>query len=366
MRILYLTDRLSVRGGADQHLAQVTSQAERAGHRVSIGFGRDGQPPPEIADVEKLRIPGLGSRIDSESRLDGLTRALDRADVIHVQNVMNPTVLERATERGRVIVTVQDHRFFCPGPGKTMPDGSVCNQPMSDEVCSVCLTDPTYRRSMVDLTCRRLASLVGARIVVLSRYMAGELAGLGLHGARVIPPWIETGPSRSNAGSTVLLGGRLVRHKAVLDGWRAWDRAGRPLPMIIAGAGPLEAGFDGALKLGWLPREALLAQLRACRVLLFPARWQEPFGMLGIEALAQGTPVIVAARGGISDWSGRGCINVEPGDVSRMAAAVQDLASDPGKAIALGRDGQVFVRERFAREPIMRLLLDLYEEVAES
>jgi len=88
--------------------------------------------------------------------------------------------------------------------------------------------------------------------------------------------------------------------------------------------------------------------------------------MLGIEALAQGTPVIVAARGGISDWSGRGCINVEPGDVSRMAAAIQDLASDPGKAIALGRDGQVFVRERFAREPIMRLLLDLYEEVAES
>ena len=366
MRILYLTDRMSVRGGADHHLAQVVSQAAQAGHRVSIAFGRGGQPPPEIADVERLRIPGLGGRVDSESRLGGLARALNRADVVHIQNVMNPTVLDRATERGRVIVTVQDHRFFCPGPGKTMPDGSVCTKPMGDEVCSACLTDPTYRRNMVDLTRRRLASLTGAHIVVLSRYMAGELADAGLDHARVIPPWVEIGPSRSDAGSTVMLGGRLVRHKAVLDGWRAWDRAGRPLPLVLAGAGPLEAEFDGASKLGWLSREDLLTELRACRLLLFPARWQEPFGILGLEALAQGTPVVVAACGGTSDWSAHGCIEVEPGDVSRMAAAIEELASDPERATTLGREGQELARERFAKEPVTRALLGLYDEVAAS
>jgi glycosyltransferase involved in cell wall biosynthesis len=366
VRVLYLTDRLSVRGGADQHLAQVVSQTVRTGHRVSIAFGRGGQAPREIDDVERLRIPGLGSRVDSGSRLDGLGRALDRADVVHVQNVMNPSALERATKRGRAVVTVQDHRFFCPGPGKTVPDGSACARPMGDDECAVCLTDRAYRRTMLGLTRRRLAALGGARIVVLSRYMAGELAAVGVHRARVIPPWVEPGPIRSGAGSAVMLGGRLVRHKAVLDGWRAWDRAGRPLPLVVAGAGPLEAELDGAVKLGWLDRGDLLTELRACRVLVFPARWQEPFGMLGLEALAQGTPVIAATGGGTSDWSARGCIEVEPGDVPRMAAAIEELAADPERAAALGRQGQVFVRERFAREPLAKALLDLYEEVAAS
>ena len=88
--------------------------------------------------------------------------------------------------------------------------------------------------------------------------------------------------------------------------------------------------------------------------------------MLGVEALAQGTPVLVAAGGGTSDWSARGCVRVVPGDVPRMAAAIEELAADPERAAELGRQGQVFVRERFARAPLVKALLDLYEEVAAS
>ena len=44
------------------------------------------------------------------------------ADVVHVQNVMNPTALTRLVSSGRAVVTVQDHRVFCPGPGRTPPD----------------------------------------------------------------------------------------------------------------------------------------------------------------------------------------------------------------------------------------------------
>jgi glycosyltransferase involved in cell wall biosynthesis len=366
VRVLYLTDRLSVRGGADHHLAQVAAAAAEAGHRVRVAFGRDGEPPPGIADLERFRIPGLGSRVESQSGLDGLAEELHRSDLVHLQNIMNPTVLERASERGRILVTVQDHRFFCPGPGKTMPDGSVCAKPMDDAPCGTCLPEDGYRRAMVRLTRRRRASLVGARLVVLSHYMAGELAAVGLPGARVIPPWVEVAPNRSEAGSTVMMGGRLVRHKAILDGWRAWDRAGRPLPLVVAGAGPLERELQGALTRGWLNRTDLLLALGSSRMLLFPARWQEPFGMLGIEALSQGTPVIAAAGGGSSDWSGRGCITVDPGDVRRMATAIENLAFDPERALALGRDGRDFVGESFAREPIARQLLDLYDEVASA
>jgi len=100
--------------------------------------------------------------------------------------------------------------------------------------------------------------------------------------------------------------------------------------------------------------------------LLFPARWQEPFGMLGPEALAQGTAVIVAEAGGTGDWSGSGCIRVRPGDVRSMAAAIERLADDPGCTLELGRDGQAAVGRLFSRDRIASALAELYRRVASS
>jgi glycosyltransferase involved in cell wall biosynthesis len=99
-------------------------------------------------------------------------------------------------------------------------------------------------------------------------------------------------------------------------------------------------------------------------MVLFPARWQEPFGILGVEALAQGTPVVVADRGGTSEWSSRGCLRVPAGDVPAMAEAIRSLADSPERATTLGREGQSAVRKLFARETIVRRLLELYEEIA--
>jgi len=366
VRLLYLTDRLSDRGGADQHLAQVVNDVRCAGHRVIVGFGRDDGGMADLRDLDLIRIKGLASRVDSTAGLTELQPALDHADIVHVQNVMNPTAIEMAVNTGRAVVTVQDHRFFCPGPGKTLPDGSACHEAMEESVCTACLPDDDYRLSILDLTRRRLEALRGCRVVVLSRYMARELELVGLEDARVIPPWVDVAERRTGAGTRLIMAGRLVSHKAVLDGWRAWCEANRPLPLAIAGSGPLEADLHGTSRLGWLGHDDLLAEFRTSRALVFPARWQEPFGIVGLEALAQGTPVIVAECGGTTDWSCRGSVAVPPGDVPAMASAIEDLASSPDRAMALGRAGQDFVRGSFGRESTTRRLLDLYVEVASA
>lgn len=366
MRLLCVTDRLSDRGGADLHLAQVISDAIGFGFRVTVAFGRDEGGTAFPAEARRCRVPGLSGRVASGARLSALDGLLGDADVIHVQNVMNPVALSRATAHGRTVVTVQDHRVFCPGGGKTFPDGSVCSSSMADSVCRTCLPDDEYRKRTLELTQQRLDALKPARLVVLSRYMAAELAAAGLGGARVIPPWIERGATRREAGSSVILGGRMVAHKGVLGGWRAWDLAGRPLPMEVAGAGPLESELEGADLLGWLGPEALVQTLRRARVLIFPARWQEPFGILGLEALAQGTPVVVAAGGGTAEWSDEGCVRVAQGDEAAMAEALGELAADPAAAMALGRAGQEAVGLRFARESIVSKLGELYRSLVDS
>jgi glycosyltransferase involved in cell wall biosynthesis len=366
VRLLYLTDRLSDRGGADHHLIQVMSDAVTVGHRVEVGFGRDEGGPQLPETVARRRFAGLASRVASSAKLGDLDDVIADAEIVHLQNVMNPVVLEMAAAHPRAVVTVQDHRVFCPGPGKTLPDGRPCAEVMGDRVCRGCLPDRGYRRATLELTTRRLEALRAMTVVVLSRYMAGELAAVGVEGATIIPPWVKPGGSGSASGSRILIAGRLVAHKGITDAWRAWNRAGRPLPLEVAGAGPVESELRGAALLGWLPPDELRAAIRRARMLLFPARWQEPFGILGVEALAEGTPVVVAACGGTNDWSDAGCVRVAPGDVDAMADAVARLSADGDAASAMGRRGRAAVAERFSEERIPPLLEELYRKIFEA
>lgn len=360
MRLLYLADRLSLAGGADHHLRQVMRAAVAAGHGVTLACGRAeaGVEPP--ADVTVVRVRGLASAVASRTRLAALDGLLAGADVIHAQNLMNPVALARATATGRAVVTVQDHRVFCPGMGRTLPSGEPCTVPFALRACATCLPDEGYRRATVELTRRRLDALRGARLVVLSAYMAGELAGHGLE-AEVLPPWVETAPqARTDAGRGFLLGGRLVAHKGVLEGWRAWRRAATGEPLVVAGSGPLEARLEGTDRRGWLDHSELAALLGGARALIFPGRWQEPFGILAVQALALGTPVITSATGGAEAWADVGCVRCPPGDETAMATAIAALAADPGQALALGEAGRQMVAERFSRERLEPRLLALY------
>jgi glycosyltransferase involved in cell wall biosynthesis len=219
---------------------------------------------------------------------------------------------------------------------------------------------------MLGITRARRDAVRGAVLVTLSRYMVAELEAAGLSGAVVIPPWVEVAGGTPEAGDGFLLGGRLVAHKAPLDGWSAWRRSGCGMALRVAGAGPTEVDLEGVELLGWLSANDLALELRRSRALLFPSRWQEPFGILGIEALGQATPVIVGRTGGISDWSDEGCVVVEPGDLDAMAGAIRTLARDPELATSLGRRGRSMVAERFSRSAIAPQLSLLYSSVADG
>ncbi len=361
MRVLYLTDRVSRHGGAGRHLLQVMGWVRRTGSEVQVGAGSMDRGVELPTGTIFRRVRSLSRGVSRTAGLAALDDLLGWADVVHIQNVMNPDALERVVRHQRAIVTVQDHRAFCPGPGRTLPDGSRCSEPMSDLVCARCLPDPGYRAALLDLTRRRLRALHKAgTTVVLSSYMAAELEQAGVRRVQVIPPWIEVGPERADAGEVIIVGGRLVEHKAPCDALRAWERAGRPLPLVVAGSGALQDRLAGARLLGWLGDRELRSWLRASRMLIFPARWQEPFGILGVEALAEGTPVVVAERGGTRDWSGEGCVTVPPGDDGAMAAAIRELAEDPERALRLGSVGQREVERLFSPEGVQVLLQGLY------
>jgi glycosyltransferase involved in cell wall biosynthesis len=361
LRILYLCDRLGDRGGSSRHLLQVMEAAAAGGAHVRVASGDGDRRPALPPGVGSTRVRGLAAATRSSAGLAGLDRLLGECDVVHLQNIMNPAVLEAVVAGGRAVATVQDHRVLCPGPGKTLPDGSRCLEPMSDRACRVCLSDRAYRERLLKLTRERRDAVEGARLVALSAYMGEELAAVGLPGTTVIPPWFEPGPPRTIPGDSFLIAGRLVRHKGALEAWEAWRRAGAPLPLRVAGSGPLAPSMTGAVLLGWLGPRQMRAELRRARAVVFASRWQEPFGIVGVEALAQGTPVILVPTGGTTEWGERGCLQVER---SELGHAIRALAADPGRAVDLGRAGQAAVAELFPRGELEARLWGIYADVA--
>jgi len=329
VRILHLADRVSDRGGADVHLLGVIAEQARE-HDVHCVAGRVEVDPGVPAAVD----PVLEAR-GRVAAFDDLRAAVRRVspDVLHVHNVMAPAILQWAAAEGAV-VTVQDHRAFCPGQGKWTLAGARCDREMSPAVCADCFTEAAYRDAIVGLTAERRDALLAVRaVIVLSRYMKRELQQVGLAPERVhvVPPFVWGLSGSRRSGETIAVVGRVVRAKGVDDAVEAWRRAQLDQPLVFVGTGTERARVEalGFRVTGWLDRGAVTEALARSSVVLMAPRWQEPFGIAGLEALTMGVPVAAWRSGGIEEWHPA---PVEYGDVDALAASLRTLVGTSARS----------------------------------
>lgn len=87
--------------------------------------------------------------------------------------------------------------------------------------------------------------------------------------------------------------------------------------------------FTGALTGGALARE--IARHQTC---IIPSVWEEPFGIVALEALACGVQLIVARTGGLPEASGPGAVFFVAGDAKALAAALARPADQVSPALA--------------------------------
>jgi glycosyltransferase involved in cell wall biosynthesis len=119
---------------------------------------------------------------------------------------------------------------------------------------------------------------------------------------------------------------------------------------------------------GWIGPERLARELAEASVVVLPSVWPEPFGLVGIEALASGRPVVASLTGGIVDWLQDGVtgLGVQPGDPRALADALNELLADPARQSAMGAAGREMVAARFSAEQHLRGLLRAYERARAS
>jgi len=146
----------------------------------------------------------------------------------------------------------------------------------------------------------------------------------------VVPPFVHglDLDAEADGPPCVLFVGRLSPTKGPIEAAEAWHLSGLDLPMVVAGAGAMRQGLEkrGAEVLGWLDHGRLSAVYKRARVMIMPSRWQEPFGIAGLEALTMGTPVVAWESGGVAEWHpGEGV--VPWGDVAALATALREAVA---------------------------------------
>jgi spore coat protein SA len=163
---------------------------------------------------------------------------------------------------------------------------------------------------------------------------------------------------------TVLFAGRLVENKGVhvlLEAMRLLQAQKVRLQALVVGSSNFGAGqetpYIRGLKatspatVAFLPYRsgpALGELFRKVDMFCSPAVWDEPFGLVNVEALASGLPVVTTYTGGSTEiFSTGGGILVERGSAAHLASALRTLAEDPAMRTDLGRQGYAAFRERF-------------------
>jgi glycogen(starch) synthase len=115
--------------------------------------------------------------------------------------------------------------------------------------------------------------------------------------------------------------------------------------------------------LGHVPDDVLYAIYKMASVAVFPSLY-EPFGIVALEAMALGTPVIVSAVGGlneivINEYNG---IKVTPGSAYELAKAIEKIVDNPSLSKRLIENAKNFVKN-FTWEKAAEETIKLYEEV---
>jgi len=227
-------------------------------------------------------------------------------DVVHVHNLF-PNFGRGWVRRwdGPLVAHAHNFRALCPG-GSLSRDGRICTECLDRGGTRPAMRHGCYRGSRLQTLPLALSTRFGAdavlaradRVIALTEDMRGLYARAGVPATRidVVPNFIpatevpEVGPG----GDYWLYVGRLSPEKGILELVRQWPRGRR---LVVAGSGILadavrDVAHDDVELLGHQTREQVRALMAGALGLVFPSRCMEGLGLVALEAIAAGTPVI--------------------------------------------------------------------------
>jgi len=376
-------------GGQNVHVAALSQALARRGPGVTVYTRRDAADLPqrvqvgegfEVVHVEAgppepvskdLLLPYIGALAEGVAR-DWEQQA---PDVVHGHFWMSGLAALQASRLAETRVPVVQ-TFHALGTVKRRHQGA------ED-------TSPAERSWLEPMVAREADS-----IIATCSDEVFELRALGANTARVsiVPCGVDVelftpGPAAPSATGRHRIAsiGRLVPRKGVDNVIRALavlaERGRRDVElMVVGGAARVDEdpeatrlaqlaqqlGVRGQVVFaGQLPRADMPAMIRSCRAVICTP-WYEPFGIVPLEAMACGVPVIASSVGGLVDTvvDGGTGLHVPPKDEHALADAIGLLLDEPELASSFGAAGAERAAARYCWERIAADTEKAYRQVA--
>jgi rhamnosyl/mannosyltransferase len=360
LRILHVyKDYPPVLGGIELHVRDLTEALARRGHDVTVlvtGPGRHTLTSIE-GGVEVVRCPRIFTTASTPvSPALAVELRGRRADVTHL-HIPYPVGEAAWLAVGRRPMVATYHsdivrqrvlgRLWAPVLARTL-----------DRCDRILATSPVYARTSAFLSGRPNVAVVP----------------LGIDPAPFLEADGEASRVRYGPGPTVLFVGRLRYYKGVdvlLDAL-----AGLPgVTLLVVGTGPQAPELERAAhalgindRVKWLGDVAssdLPGVFAASDLFVLPAvARSEAFGVVQLEAMAAGLPVITTELGTGTSWvtqHGETGLVVRPRDADALRGAIQELLVDPVRGREMGIAGRIRMLNLFTRDHMVEAVVHVYE-----
>ena len=389
MKILVVHGRYrsSAPSGENHVVDQEVKALERAGHTVIL-FERHSDDIESWTLPQKLALPAL-TVYNPQTRhaLEDLL-AKTRPDVVHVHNtfpLLTPSVLHACRDAHvPVVATIHNYKLMCAG-GALFRNGKTCHDCLSGTALPAAIHG-CYRGSSI----KTIPVVIGMKanratwrsevsaFIFISAAQQQLLQGLDLPSGRVFVKhnFVPRPPERTTAAEHVVAYlGRLDAPKGVPFLMEAWDqfrsaRPNSPLRLSIAGGGPLDrevmawASTRPSVTFhGLLTRDQAGALLRRSLAAVVPSRWEETFGLVAVEAMANAVAPIAPNRGSFPELihDGKDGVLYSADSQSDLVRVLGDADDHPDTYVRIGEEGRSTFQERFTLETSIDRLLDIYQ-----
>jgi glycosyltransferase involved in cell wall biosynthesis len=358
-------------GGVESHVLALARELVKMGHGVQVFTSRHAELKESdfVEGIQVRRVPMRMMLFDTPmtpklmSALQG-----ERWDIIHAHSPppLSAYYAARASKRANIPFVYTHH---CDPEIRSLLGRAVTW---------------VYYRTLLTYTLRR-----ASRIIVYTESYAATSVALWKYPTALVPTGLDLsrfGPQSDGlwvrrrhgveTDKVVLFVGRLTAHKGIQTIIEAAALTGPGVKFLLVGPGEFPASWERRIRqlkvedriivAGKVPESDLPAYYSACDLLVLPSVSRlEAFGLVLVEAMASGKPVVASDLPGVRDVikNEKTGLLCEPFNAKDLAARIAAIISDEKVGAGMGAAGRRLAEEKYSWDVIGKKIVQVYEKV---